>query len=439
MIFKKSSAALLLSLFLSGAVFFFLFPCFSYAGTRTASPSESQYEPEKELSLYADAAVLMDADSGRILYEKNAKKILPMASTTKVMTCILALEYGNLKDYAAVSSYACSMPKVKLYARQGEYFLLEDLLYSLMLESHNDSAVIIAEHIAGSTEAFADMMNQKARDIGCFDTFFITPNGLDATATDADGNTRIHSTTAADLARILSYCITRSPKKEEFLSITRTDSYSFTNYQKKENGYLPGGRTFSCTNHNAFLSMMEGALCGKTGFTANAGYCYTGALKRDERTFVVALLACGWPGNKSYKWSDTRQLMDYGLENFELCSLSRVLYDEASLPSIPVKNGQTDLINGQAFAKVAIDRSAPEENGRSDTVLLKKDEQFQVDFQMEKELTAPVQKGTEVGKIRYLAGNEVYRVEYIFTTNEVKAVDYPYCFIQILSRYLALS
>ena len=310
-----------------------------------------------DLKLYAQSAVLMDAESGRILYEKDGEHVLPMASTTKIMTCILALECGNLEDYAEASSYASSMPKVKLYVKSGEYFKLKDLLYSLMLESHNDSAVVIAEHIAGSTEAFADMMNQKARVIGCFDTFFITPNGLDATVTGSDGQVRAHSTTAADLARIMSYCITDSPKREEFLKITETTSYSFGSYQKKEDSFVPSGRTFSCNNHNAFLSMMDGALSGKTGFTGNAGYCYVGALKRDNRTFVVALLACGWPNNKSYKWSDTKQLMNFGLENFEYHSLSEVLYDESTLSPIPVQNGQTSRLGESAYTNVKIDRS----------------------------------------------------------------------------------
>ncbi|MDE6214339.1 MAG: serine hydrolase, partial [Lachnospiraceae bacterium] len=153
-----------------------------------------------ELQLYAQAAVLMDAESGRVLYGKNAKEVLPMASTTKIMTCILALEYGNPDEIVEASSYAASMPKVKLYVKPGEKYRLKDLLYSLMLESHNDSAVVIAEAVGGSVEGFAAMMNQKARDIGCYDTYFITPNGLDAVV-NATGRT--HSTTAADLARIM--------------------------------------------------------------------------------------------------------------------------------------------------------------------------------------------------------------------------------------------
>lgn len=402
-------------------------------------PSASVYAEDgndSAIKLYAKSAVLMDADSGRILYQKDGDQILPMASTTKIMTCILALEYGNTQDYALASSYASSMPKVKLYVKSGEYFKLEDLLYSLMLESHNDAAVVIAEHIAGSTESFADMMNQKARDIGCFDTYFITPNGLDATVTAEDGSIKSHSTTAADLARIMSYCIMDSPKKEEFLEITRTSSYSFCSYQEKDGEYTSTGRSFSCNNHNAFLGMMEGALSGKTGFTGNAGYCYVGALRNGQRTFVVALLACGWPNNKTYKWSDTKVLMNYGLENYEYHQIDEVLYDISALKPILVLGGQTETLDSAAYTDVTIRRDSPSPD--SDTqngLLLKRDEEIQVEFHMDEELTAPVPAGTEVGRIRYLVDGSPYLVEYILTTQDVPAIDYLWCIKQILKRF----
>lgn len=393
---------------------------------------------DDSLKLYAQSAVLMDADSGRILYEKEGEKILPMASTTKIMTCILALEYGHVEDYAQASSYAASMPKVKLHVTPNEYYKVEDLLYSLMLESHNDSAVVIAEHVAGSVEAFAKMMNQKARDIGCFDTYFITPNGLDATATGSDGTVKTHSTTAADLARIMSYCIMDSPKKEEFLEITRTPSYSFESYKEKDGSYVSSGRTFSCNNHNAFLSMMDGALSGKTGFTGTAGYCYVGSLRRDNRTFVVALLACGWPNNKTYKWSDTKQLMNYGLENFEYHTLSEAAFDESRLKPVSVINGQTKELGDIALAEVKIDKTAENASAADEEeigILLKKDEQIQVDFRQAEELTAPIAAGTEVGTIKYLIDGDVYKSESIVTTDDIPAIDYQWCFKQILSIY----
>lgn len=291
----KRIGKMMLSLILFGVLLF---------GSATAAFAEGGEAVLDENKLYARSAVLMDADSGRILYEKDGHKKMPMASTTKIMTCILTLESGKTEEIVEISSYAASMPKVHLGMRAGEHYRMKDLLYSLMLESHNDSAVAIAEHVGGSVEGFAEMMNQKAAELGCKDTFFITPNGLDAQKeieTPEGSVTVEHSTTAADLAKIMSYCIVNSPQKDGFLEITRTPSHSFSNLKVKEGGEaVSGGRNFSCNNHNAFLSMMEGALSGKTGFTGKAGYCYVGSLKRDDKTFVVALLACGWPNNKTY-------------------------------------------------------------------------------------------------------------------------------------------
>ena len=153
---------------------------------------------DNSLALYAQSAALMDADTGRILYAKNAEEQRLMASTTKIMTLILALENANPDDLVTVSAYAASMPDVQLHLRAGEHYRLGDLLYSMMLESHNDSAVAIAEHVGGSVADFARLMNAKARDIGCYATYFIMPNGL-----DAEDDTGVHSTTAADLARMI--------------------------------------------------------------------------------------------------------------------------------------------------------------------------------------------------------------------------------------------
>ena len=162
---------------------------------------EARAEGEfSENELYAKAACLMDGNSGRVLFGKEEELPLPMASTTKIMTCILALERTANPEEAVVtaSSNAAAQPKVHLGVREGQQFYMGDLLYSLMLESHNDSAVMIAESVGGSVEAFAALMNEKAQEIGCTNTHFVTPNGLDAS--DAGGE---HHTTAADLAAIL--------------------------------------------------------------------------------------------------------------------------------------------------------------------------------------------------------------------------------------------
>lgn len=381
---------------------------------------ESNKQQQPQLQLYAQAAVLMDADSGRVLYGKNEDEVLPMASTTKIMTCILALEYGNLDDIVEVSSYAVSMPKVKLYMKQGEKYRLGDLLYSLMLESHNDSAVAIAEAVGGSVEEFAVMMNQKARDIGCFDTYFITPNGLDAAVNNTG---KVHSTTAADLAKIMAYCVKESPAKEQFLNITQTRSYSFTDSS--------GQRNFSCSNHNSFLSMMSEAVSGKTGFTNKAGYCYVGAVESEGRTFTVALLACGWPNNKNYKWSDMRKLTEYGMKNYEC----QDIYQEKHFNDIPVINGiagENATPYDEAYIRVTYEKP---ENGSLPYLLCAQDK-VEVKTDIETWLEAPVAAGEQVGQISYYLNGELIKAYPITTTDEVVRTNYPWFLKYILKLFL---
>ncbi|MDE5937730.1 MAG: D-alanyl-D-alanine carboxypeptidase [Lachnospiraceae bacterium] len=364
--------------------------------------AQGKAEPE-ELQLYAQAAVLMDADSGRVLYGKNPEEKLPMASTTKIMTCILALEYGSPDDIVEVSSYAASMPKVKLYVKTGEKYYLRDLLYSLMLESHNDSAVVIAEAVGGSVEKFAAMMNQKARDIGCFDSYFITPNGLDAKVNESG---RVHSTTAADLARIMAYCVTDSPEKERFLEITRTQGYDFTD--------ADGTRSFHCNNHNAFLGMMQEALSGKTGFTNNAGYCYVGAVESEGRIFTVALLACGWPNNRSYKWSDMKKLAAYGMERYQY----RDIYEPQNFADIPVRNGIAGE-QGTPFEEAQVSVTLQAE-GESLPYLLCEADQVEVRTRVESVLDAPVAAGEEVGSVSYFLNGELVKRYAVCTDTAVE-------------------
>ena len=276
----------------------------SYASDNDTRPPQS---------LYAQYAALVDGENNRLLYGKNADKKVPMASTTKIMTCIIAIEYAPLDLKCETSSYASSMPEVKLHASKGEIFCLKDMLYSLMLRSHNDTAVIIAENVASYyltrkgeelpdssqelVSVFTGLMNQKAAELGLCSTYYITPNGLDAE--DSNG---IHSTTAYELAVVMSYCI----KNDTFLKITQTHDYSFSSNK----------RSYSVTNANTFLNMYPGIISGKTGFTAQAGYCYVCAYKDDDRTLIAVVLACGWPYNKSYKWSDCKKLLDYGRKNY---------------------------------------------------------------------------------------------------------------------------
>lgn len=367
--------------------------------------------------LYARSACLMDADSGRVLYGKDAETPLPMASTTKIMTCILALELGRADDLVTVSARAAGQPKVHMGAAEGEQFLLGDLLYALMLNSDNDAAVMIAEHIGGTVEDFAEKMNLKATEIGCTATHFVTPNGLDAA--DEYG---VHSTTARDLALILRYCIMESPQKELFLEITGTPSYTFWN-----NNHT---KMYNCTNTNAFLGMMDGALTGKTGYTADAGYCYVGALRWEGKTFLVSLLACGWPSNKGYKWSDTRKLMTYALQNYEY----QDVFDESPLPELPVENGQYEELKIGEQAVTALSYGVPA-GELSLELLLKENEQVEVVRDLPETLQAPVREGEQVGCVRYLLNGQVLKEYPVFAQRTVEEKDFGWCLQKVEENY----
>lgn len=389
---------------------------FAMLGTPVFVHAEDQISTPKAEELYARSAAVIDADSGRILYGKNEHEVRPMASTTKIMTCILTLENMTKDQMAEVTENAVNQPKVRLGMKIGEKFYLRDLLYSLMLESHNDSAVAVAESLGGSVKAFAEKMNEKAAEIGCKDTYFITPNGLDAS--DEKG---IHSTTAADLARILRYCVMESPKRAEFLKITRTKQYTFSD--------IDGTSQYSCYNHNALLTMMDGALTGKTGFTSDAGYCYVGAVKKEDRTFIVALLACGWPNNKGYKWKDMKTLISYADENFHYRSLGR----KVDIPDIPVWNGVETRNPYETDVKIRLKIKGWDPDKK---ILLGKNEKLTVKTTWKEYLKAPVQKNQEAGKIEYRLNGAVIDKYQIVTAQTVDKRSYFLYLHLVFQRFL---
>lgn len=356
---------------------------------------------QPSLPLYARAALLLDADNNRILYEDNGTKVMAMASTTKIMTCILALEYGNPDDLVTVSARAAAMPKVKCYLREGEQYRLGDLLYSMMLQSHNDTAAAIAEHIGGSVEGFAELMNRKALDLGCTDTLFITPNGLDAAKEDGS----FHSTTAYDLACIASYAI----QNEDFLRIIGTRSYSFSS--------ADGTRSFTVSNADAFLDLMDGAIGIKTGFTGQAGYCFVGALKREGKTFVSVVLACGWPPNKSYKWHDTKALMEYGIAGYAYQDIPTM----GEAPPITVLNGKEKHVSAAVSSEPF-------------GLLLSDYDEVVCEREMNTVMTAPVNAGETAGYDRYYINGTLYRVFPIYTEEAVERIDFLFCLNDVIGK-----
>ena len=359
---------------------------------------------EEPAELYALSAVLMDGESGRVLYEKDGERPLANASTTKVLTCIVALENSLGDDYVQVSQNAASQPEVKLGLQKGEQYYLEDLLYSLMLKSHNDTAVAIAEHCGGSVEGFARMLNRKAKQIGCKNTYFITPNGLDAE--DENGK---HHTTAKDLALIMRYAI----KNETFLHIAQTRDYTFSE--------ITGKRTFSVHNANAFLDMRDGVLAGKTGYTSQAGYCYVCAWEKEGKTFIVSLLGCGWPNHKTYKWSDTEKLLDFGDYNYEY----ETYWKEPQTGKILVTDGVEDDqdIGTKIYLRGKCSVTAYD---REKEVLLKKGETVICKIEIPQKVSAPVLKGEKLGRIAYYLDGKLIDFYPVYAEKSVEKISFKW-------------
>lgn len=287
----------------------------------------------KELNVVSDGAILMDYETGRVIWGKNIDKPLAMASTTKIMTAIIALENGNLRDIVTVSKNATKAPDVKMNIQENEEILLEDLLYALMLQSSNDCAIAIAEHIGGSVEKFCEMMTEKAKIIGATDTLFLTPNGLD------EGE---HHSTAYDMAIITRYAL----DNEELMKIVSTSNVTIKTNK----------RVYDVTNKNAFLTSYDGATGMKTGYTNKAGYCFVGSATREDMTLISVVLASGWGASgKEQKWTDSKTLLDYGFNNFKyVTALESNVLDE-TIEIIKGSKNQLDMYYEEDIVLLLLD------------------------------------------------------------------------------------
>ena len=360
-----------------------------------------------QLKLFAKSACVYDVRSNRFLYKKEANIKLPMASTTKIMTCIVALESGMLEKKALTSRYAVAMPKVKLGVSIGEEFLIKDLLYSLMLESHNDVAVVIAENIAAYTYnmqvdvnntnqsrklvgLFAKLMNDKVKELGLKNTSFVTPNGLD------DIN---HYTTAMELAKIGAYAV----KNKEFVEITNTKSYSFKNFR---------GKVYTVNNKNSFLNMYKGAIGCKTGYTSKAGYCFVGAINRQDYNLISVVLASGWPPHKTYKWLDTTKLMDYVISNYKnkKINLNNKLLELKAI----------GIDYGSKFKKEKLEVYIND----SKNILLDDYDKISYRVVITKKVTVPIDKGEIVGVCRLYVNDQFVCSSNIKATKKVEKIKY---------------
>lgn len=313
-------------------------------------------------SVNADAAALLDARTGQILYDKNARQRRPPASTTKIMTALLALEGGDLRQVVTVSPRAASVGEASLDLRAGEKLTLEELIYGALLRSGNDACVAIAEHIGGSESNFVLLMNQKAKILGAEDTSFKNTNGLPAAG---------HYTTARDLAVLTRFALA-NPTFQKIVS-TRGKLIG-----SQEERYL--------NNTNRLLWSYAWADGVKTGTTNEAGGCLVASATKDGRQLISVVL------HSDNRWSDSIKLLDYGFEGFDYV---RVLGEGEAFEVITVKEGVGPAIQAVASAElgVVIPRNRPE-------YLEKK-------VVIERDLTAPVRKGQQVGRVTVLAKGNV--------------------------------
>lgn len=411
----KFHGRIFLRIFLTAIFICAIFTENGYAATRFPTEEISQNFADfhrEDLNLYAKSAVLTDADTGRILYGKDAGTPMANASTTKIMTCLLAIESGKIQDTVTFSEHACSMPKVRLGCPTGTQFVLEDLLYSLMLESHNDTAAAIAEHVAGSVEAFADLMNERAAEFGCQNTHFVTPNGLDRS--DKKGE---HQTTAYDLSLIMAACI----QNDKFLEITETASKTISS--------IDGTFQAALNNHNALLSMLDGVISGKTGFTAKAGYCYVGAYRQNDRTYTFALLACGWPNHKNYKWEDSKALISYGNDHYE----NRTILKEEEHQTIDLNRTMVKTFGKNHY--YFTNTLSVTKEACAFQILVSENDEITMNPQGQKELSFPVTEGDVVVTEEILWNGLPVQTRRILADETLFASDYPWCLWEILLKW----
>ncbi len=323
------------------------------------------FNVETAKAISAKSAVLIDSTSGRVLYEKNAHEKLPMASTTKIMTGLLACESGKMGETVVTSPFASGTEGSSLWLKIGEKQTLENLTYGLMLKSGNDAAIAIAEHLCGDIKAFSLKMTQRAREINAYNTQFKNPNGL-----DSEG----HYTTAYDLALISREAM----KNEDFRKIVATKKYSIPMEGEEWDRAL--------TNHNKMLWRYEGCNGIKTGFTKKCGRCLVTSAQRNGELICVTL-------NAPNDWSDHTELLNFGFDNFDKNiilkkgeKVCKYVYDEEKEKSVPL------------VCKEEV------------SVMMKSDEDYSVKIEYLK-TNLPLTKETVCAKAHiYVGGEEIYSV-----------------------------
>ena len=360
-------------------------------------PASAQEEVKEELSVSAKSAIVIDADSGKVLYAKNENEKLAMASTTKIMTALIALEEAAVRDpVVTITEQMIQVEGSSMGILPGDQLTLWDLTVGMLTVSGNDAANAVAISVAGSAQKFAERMNLRARELGMENTHFVTPSGL-----DADG----HYSTAYDMALLGAAAM----KNQDFASIV--------SQQRNTVQFIRPERTVRYTNHNKLLSMYEGCIGIKTGYTKKAGRCLVSCAERNGLRLVAVTL------NAPDDWDDHVKMLDYGFSR-----LVPFQPDDRGLNlSLPVVGGEADLV----LLTV----------GEAERIVLTADEAMELKRTVElpRFTYAPVRSGQLLGAVRYSLGGEAVLEVPIVAGNDVALSKPPKSRLQkILDGILSL-
>lgn len=333
----------------------------------------------QNISIPAKAMCVVEAKSGRVLYEKNKNDIMPMASTTKIMTAITAIENcKDLDEKFEISPCSVGVSGTSIYLRQGEVMSTRDLLLGLMLVSGNDASVAIANHVSGSTKEFVDKMNKTARKIGAYDTHFDNTHGLDS---------KTHYTSAYDLALITSYAL-ENPTFREIVSTKNAKIVS------------ESGKTRYLRNKNKLLFSLEGCCGVKTGYTDDAGRCLVSACERDGMRVVCVVLNC------RPMFEESKKLLEGAFAQFKMVDLTQL----CTLPQfIQVQEGREERVGITRKGEYLYPLKEGEEN------------RVKCEINLPESMLAPIEKGQEIGEVKIFIDNDLHFTQKIYTINSIRS------------------
>lgn len=350
-----------------------------------------------ELELNAKSALLMDANTGTVLYAYNEHDRLAPASVTKIMTLLLvfeAIDKGSLKydDILSVSENAASMGGSQIYLEPGETMSVEDLLKSVIVASANDAALTLAENVAGSEDAFVDMMNKRAKELGMNDTHFENVTGLDDDVTD-------HLTSAYDVALM----------SRELLKHEKVMEYTTIWMDTVRNG------EFGLTNTNRLIRFYRGATGLKTGSTSKAGFCVSASAKRDGLHLIAVIMGAE---TSDLRNASASKLLDFGFANYSVYS-----EEEKDCGKIPVLGGKKDFVGAYLVPFEALVNKG-------------KETKVTVQIELPEKISAPVKEGDTIGKAIYKADGEIIGESDICCTESIEKIDFITYLCRVFENFL---